>query len=475
MTKLNLTTLLQFFIFIVFAALISLSPSLNIIPNNLIVTSFHDSQRLLELLLVSLILLENLAFKTNAAHFSANKQIHYALYALIALAIASSYFANSPRHALIEISLFAGLSYLALLVVRLSHENNALLIKRLTYLLWASILLYMVSFYVGYLTATIFNTPVKWPNPLTGFSSIRSFNQYQLWTLCLVTFPLLAFDFKNANTRRWLHIGLVCWWVLLFYSASRGALLAWLFGLLATAVIYKKFAWPLVRLQLIHITAGFLSYQLLFQLIPNLRTSTLVTGTIMRDTTSDRTELWSQAINLVQDNPIFGIGPMHFAWVSSTVAHPHNSLLQIIAEWGLPAALIMLGIAGNGIVSWLKRFNAYSLQTETNYNRHLAVVLFFTITTGAVYSLVDGVIVMPISQVLLFTFIGLMVGFYSKGQKASVGINGHNVFNRIFASVVLVTLIWTTLPEISQATSGSEKHFSMGYSAAGPRFWLEVK
>lgn len=473
MYRFNPLAILQFLIFSVLIALISLSPSLKIIPSSIIVTSPHDNQRLLELTLIIVTLIHGLEFKIHSSHFTVSRPVRYMLYLLMGLTLASSYLAKLPRHALIEISLFAGLFYLALFIARLYHENNVLLIKQLTYTFWASILLSMVSFYVSYITATVYSTPVTWPAPINGFSNIRSFNQYQLWTLGLITLPLLAFDFKSARTRNWIHAGLVLWWVLLFYSASRGVLLAWGLGILITALVYRKLAWPFIRLQLSHITLGFFSYQILFQLIPYLRGSAVVTGTVMRDTTSDRIELWSQCINLIQNHPLFGVGPMHFAWYSNTSAHPHNSVLQIMAEWGLPAALLILAVAGYGLVCWLKKFNISSLQTKTKLDRNLVVVLFFTLIANAAYSLVDGVIVMPISQVLMFTIIGLTIGYYSKDNMAEV--NNKSLFKRIFAGITLVTLIWSTLPEILQSASGDAKRFSIGYTAAGPRIWLEVK
>jgi zinc transporter ZupT len=103
----------------------------------------------------------------------------------------------------------------------------------------------------------------------------------------------------------------------------------------------------------------------------------------------------------------------------------------------------------------------------------LAIVLFFTLIANAAYSLVDGVIVMPISQVLMFTIIGLMIGYYSKNDVAEV--KRKSFFLPIFAGITLITLTWSTLPEILQSASGDAKRFSMGYTAAGPRFWLEVK
>jgi O-antigen ligase len=357
--------------------------------------------------------------------------------------------------------------------MKLYLNDDTRLIKQLIYIFWAGIIFCMVSFYTGYITALIFNTSVMWPAPLKGFSSIRSFNQYQLWTLGLITLPLLTFDFKRNSTRTLLHIGLAVWWCLMFFAASRGVLLAWAVGIITTGIIYKKTAWPFIRLQLISLTAGLLSYQVLFQIVPNLKNSAVVTGTILRDTTSGRLELWKLSTELIQNHPIFGVGPMHFAWASMTVAHPHNSILQLMAEWGLPAAIIILSLAGYGLICWRKKFNSETLNMQTNLNQQLIIALFFTAITSMTYSLVDGVIVMPISQVMMFTIIGLMMGLYNHGNTATS--NDNSMFIRIFAGIALIVLVWSTLPEIMQAVAGSEKHFSIGYPAAGPRMWLEVK
>jgi O-antigen ligase len=190
----------------------------------------------------------------------------------------------------------------------------------------------------------------------------------------------------------------------------------------------------------------------------------------MRDSTKDRIELWSQCLDLIQNHPLFGVGPMHFAWYSNTSGHPHNSVLQIMAEWGLPAALLILASAGYGLFCWLKKFTPGSIQSKSRLDCSLAIVLSFTLITNLAYSLVDGVIVMPISQVLMFTIIGLMMGYYSHSNVADV--TKKSLFKAIFAGIALIALVWSAMPEILQSASGDAKRFSM---AAGPRFWLEVK
>ena len=460
-----------------FVALVTFLPSLQFMPKYII--WFNDRQRLLELLLLSLILVDcifnSLVIKKGLIPIP--KKLSNAFFVLLMLAIVSATLAQSPRHAIIEISVFAGLCYLSLLVARLYEDNKQQFIQQTSVAIWASILLYMLSFYTGYITATIFKTPLQWPFPFTGFSNIRSFNQYQLWTLGLICLPLLAFDIKKTS-RVWLHIALVAWWVLLFYSASRGVLLAWLAGMLLTAAVYKKSAWLFSRLQFITIALGYCSYYLLFKVIPAVHESTLVTNAIMRDTTYDRLGLWQKALALIYQSPIFGVGPMHYAWYNDSNAHPHNSVLQLAAEFGLPATLIVLFIAGYGIYCWFKKFNADSLQATTRLDKNLAILLFFTIATNAAYSLVDGVIVTPISQVLMFTMIGLMIGFYGDGQLSKNDdkiIKKEYQFRPIFAAVVLAAMLWSVLPELIKGLSGNEKGFSMGYVAAGPRFWHETK
>jgi O-antigen ligase len=250
-------------------------------------------------------------------------------------------------------------------------------------------------------------------------------------------------------------------------------LLAWGLGIFCTALIYRKLAWSFIRLQLTHIAAGFFGYVILFQLIPNLLGSALVTGTIMRSTTSDRVELWRLSLNLIADHPIFGVGAMHFAWFNPTVASPHNSVLQLMAEWGLPAAFIILATAAYSISCWLKKVNINNLKTQTKLDSNLGMILFFTMVTNAAYSLVDGVLVPPIGQVMMFTVIGLMMGYYANGRLTE--IKQKSYFVPVFAGVVLIALVWSVLPEILQSASGSEKRFSVGYTAAGPRLWVEVK
>jgi putative inorganic carbon (hco3(-)) transporter len=472
--RIKLDTIMQTLVIVAYLALITFLPSLHLGDQKLI--SYHDSQRMLELILIAAILiccaLNELSW---AQVIHVNHKVRIGIYLIFALASLSTLLSHTPRHAVIEISIFGGLSYLALLVVSLYQENKQVFLTRLCYALLASILLYLISFYVGYITAILSKTPLSWPKPFSGFTNIRSFNQYQLWSLGLIYLPLLNFELKQ-NLKRGLLVALSFWWILLFYSASRGVLLAWLFAILITWFVYQKSAWSFLRLQFIGIATGFLGYHILFNIIPATAKSSLVTGSILRQTTSDRTDLWGNALTLIHDHPLLGVGPMHYPWYNTSLSHPHNSVLQLAAEWGLPATLIILAIAGYTGYCWLMKFNANKLKDESKSNCNLVIILFFTIAANAAYSLVDGVIVMPISQVLMATIIGLMIAVYTGENKANTSQKSiASKTKSAIAVTLLIAIVWSTLPEIREALSGSEKRFSMGYTAAGPRIWWEVK
>lgn len=460
-------------VIVVFIALIVLSPSIQIVPLDIFL---HDAQRLVSLALLAVVLIYatlNTVSLGNSLLIS--KSLRIAFYSLLALGVFSSAFSQYPRHAVLEVSIFASLCYVALFTAELFFDNKQKFIKQFIYVLWASLLIYMFGVYVGYIVAFINITPMQWPQPMIGFTSIRSFNQYQLWSIGLITLPLLAFDIKQTS-KRWLTIALTFWWALLFYSASRGVLVAWFVGMILTALVYKKLSWPFLKLQLVNISTGFVAYYVLFKLLPSMNQQSVKLSTVIRDTTYDRIELWDICYKMMETHSLLGVGPMHYYWYTRVGTHPHNSVLQLGAEWGIPATMIMLGIAAYGLYCWYKKFNVNNINLLPKLDCNLSIILFFTIITNAAYSLVDGVIVMPISQVLMFTIIGIMIGQYQHGL--ALGSGNHLTkrqfkFRPIFAGIVLIALVWCNLPEIIQGLSGNPRGFSSGPNIVNPRIWVQ--
>ena len=220
----------------------------------------------------------------------------YAIYLLIALRCVSAFLSVAPACFVMEISSFVGLFYVCLLTAVLSREYRLNAFAQwLVYAISLGAVFYMVGFYTGYLASFIENNPLHGYEFFLGFSNVRAFNQYQLWTLSLLYLPLLGFNIERKSIRRWLLVVLTGWWVLLFASASRGVLLAWLLAMLVTAWFYRQIAWPLLRLQLTTFISGLLCYGLLFYLLPFFLKGGVFATAVFRYEREDGIGLWKQA------------------------------------------------------------------------------------------------------------------------------------------------------------------------------------
>jgi O-antigen ligase len=135
------------------------------------------------------------------------------------------------------------------------------------------------------------------------------------------------------------------------------------------------------------------------------------------------------------ENPFLGIGPMNLAW--DTLNHPHNSVLQWAAEWGVISLIFLLFCVLYALKTWLTLFSGDYLRKENNLEKNnVTVTLTFTILSGLGYSLVSGVIVMPLSQLMLFTTFGIMMGLYQ--NCSAVGSLSQFKFEVLFTKIFIL-------------------------------------
>ena len=133
MLNTNPRVILQGLVLLCFLALIVFLPSVQFMPEYII--WFNDRQRLLELLLLSFVLLDCLfnGLVIKSCVLAIAQPLRRAFFTLLALACISAYLAESPRHAVIEISVFAALCYLSLFVAKLYNANKQKFIKQISY------------------------------------------------------------------------------------------------------------------------------------------------------------------------------------------------------------------------------------------------------------------------------------------------------------------------------------------------------
>lgn len=445
------------------------APSYHVVP---FLASIYDDKRFLQILLLLLVL------ACYAVRGLRPEGYSLAFSVLFVLLLISSFFSERPPYALAETSLFVGLFFF----VDYTKKTWGILGERLFFAVVVSIclsaILYMVAFYAGYVASYLENMPLKWPLPFFGFTSIRFFNQYQIWGLPLIAAPLL-FQFPLIEKYKYLIFTLLAgWWVLLFASGSKGALLAIILALLVTLAFFRKEAYALSKVLVLTGVVGGVLYLFLFHLLPPLLGSNAEIERAWDVGGSARGYLWSKAVDLIAQNPLLGVGPMHYAWYPNQVAaHPHNSVLQIAAEWGVPALLIVLCMFVYGMLRWHKRFNYKTLKGEAHIYKQIIISLYCSFMAGTVYSLVSGVIVMPLSQIMGSVIIGLMLGVYHFSKNRGGGevchpVSGRkNYLIRFFSGVLLIVMVWSVLPEVFPRLVNHEIFLPLDQLVAGPRFW----
>jgi O-antigen ligase len=235
-----------------------------------------------------------------------------------------------------------------------------------------------------------------------GVQNIRTYNQIQIFVI-----PLWVFLLQNRRFGLIAFILLCANFLLLFIGGGRGVALV----LLLLFVGMLCFAWyrPRIYKTLVALAIAGGIYQLLMHFgVAGMQD-------LYRAGSSGRLEMWLEIIYALNwKNLFFGIGPNGYVLFTHKFlsAHPHNSVLQLLLEWGgialLGAGVVVariLYVAGNYI----------AMHKDDELTQALCAVWIAALA----YSLFDGVIVMPIAQTLIVMFAALIWGRVHSNQMAA--------------------------------------------------------
>jgi O-antigen ligase len=185
--------------------------------------------------------------------------------------------------------------------------------------------------------------------------------------------------------------------------------------------------------------------------------------------------VWGNAVELIRQHPWFGVGPMHFAHDAARFrwgAHPHDWVLQIAAEWGLPA-LLLLGFAlVRGLLALVRSRAGMSSIESGN------VVLPALLVSGAaalVDGLVSGVIVMPQSQLAVALYLGLAIAWVrmsapEEGPSHAVR-SAARLANAFVLLVALASLVGGTYADIVDLMHDGTPNDVVNHGQRWPRLW----
>jgi O-antigen ligase len=404
------------------AAFVFLAPNVDLAAN----LQWHDGQRRAQLVLLAFVVLLALAVPGTARRMTEvwsglQSWIRIALAAAFALGLASGLLAPLPRWALLE----WGLSWLLLMLVfgiaaqrlqigeRLDHLLVLLFLATATAYAVSTCSIYVTMLLVGPVYGLGFDVRELYP----GFSNVRFFGHVQTMLLPFLLLPAMWWGTTRAR-RVLLWIAPAVWWMLAVGSGTRGTWVALLVGGIAVSLFGGRSGRQWIKWQFAGLLCGLLCYALFILLIPQLldRPASFLhrAGDIV--SLSQREVLWAKSITFALQHPLLGIGPMHYAYFATEVAaHPHNAVLQWTAEWGIPAALLLTGVcvvAGLVFAVHVRRITAVAEERRAL----VAVALLAALAGAAAQSMVDGVLVMPVSQTLLALLCGWAVGVYFTGR-----------------------------------------------------------
>lgn len=445
-----------------------------------------DAQRLVQLIFMSYVAVILLCPRYGKAVFTVVQKLpkisQLGILLFFALGVFSSMQAASPKYAFLEVSVyflwFVGCCALARVVLEESEDPKlftVILIGTVNYLLMF-IGLFIFFFFLMPLSQNIFVKQIFFP----GFVNIRFFVQYQIWLLPLLLLPLVA----KKNFRWWrplLFLVIFIWWAFTFYNASRGEFIALAVAAVATWLIFREQAYRWFRVNIVGIVGGFVLYQIIFKTLLHLPQEFAFSRTA--DDTYDRLANLRHAFHLIRSHPWLGVGPMHFAYYPppNFFTHPHNSILALASEWGIPATLIILFLFFWGFLRWVKCFSFKTFRDEilSDKTKMLLISLTASGVAGFFYSLVDGVFTMPMGQFTSMVFVGWMIGVYQR-YAVKTGAIEMRLFLRILMPVFLLlglVVLWGVVAPMLPSLSANEFLWLQEHPETGslfhPNFWIQ--
>ncbi len=332
---------------------------------------------------------------------------------------------------------------------------------------------YIAGVLAAYLAALAGSAPYNQWLLFHNFSNARFLGQWMTLTLPLLA--LLPQLFQRTLHRYAAWSLLATWWALLLATGTRGSLFGLAGGAILGLLAGRSFL-SLIKTQVKGLLLGLLGYAVFFLAVPKILWHELpsmgASDNLARAGLSGRNYLWSEAWHFIVAHPWLGIGPMQFAAHPNPYgAHPHDFILLYAAEWGVPAAVILLVLLARAYLGWISCLRTDRIE---GFPGQLSMALLWSISACLTQGLVDGTTVTPYSQTLLVALAGWGLGAH---LSASPPVASHRLLPyRLLRLSAVAATMYIAIAAIPSFTTLWDRAYVPGVQTpvyVYPRFWSD--
>lgn len=407
----------------------------------------HDLARAFQVL-VGIVTALVIMVSKNRSHVEVFAEKFIWIIPIFIIGITSSAASNSPSNAIREVCLWISFSAVICLLSAQSKMLGAALkwsiLGSTTYgLIILSIILLDI---LNGRNHQVENIPI-------GYINYRFYNHTQT---IIIPLCLIGMMFFPKSSLMWSISKWCCAFnlALLLVTVGRGTIVGLAGAAIMVGFLYRESAIPILRRLLVGIGIGLIGFFVLFFLIPYLLAGSTAlepafyaprTGSI-----GSRFYLWDLAKSMALERPFLGAGPMHFANTpNGDAAHPHNLILQMASEWGLPATLILLIM----IIAFLRKLHYLIANCRTAEMKAVGIGTQMLVMAIIIDSMFSGVLVMPTSQMLGSVGIAISIMWMSEANKLTTPVLDNELLRYatpLSLSTVFISQIYLCITVITE-------------------------
>jgi O-antigen ligase len=391
----------------------------------------YDNARLLEIALLvcvgvmaALPMISRLLYQSWMALGRLPRGLFFVFFAFGALSVAAS---NLPQVGSLQLSLVLLVVCAALVIAALVRNVGAQAEQVLSISVCAGALLVVLQFWAAQAIHLVQSDAFQWHSPFLEFANVRFFSQYQSYTLLLILLPLLLFKCSRLSSLA-LFVLAANFWALQWMVGTRAVWAGFAVAVTVVLVFGRGYRKTWLKHQAIAVLGGLLIFAAFTGVLmpkadaPPIPKIHSVTERGWQSVNA-RVTMIRGALAMIQARPGLGVGPGQFGhnYSATLAAHPHNSALQFLSEYGLIAGgaavalLAMLGLHAIGAI----RSSPVPATGAGAVSLYVAAALIM----GLVDALFSGNLTMPHSQIMFSVVAGWLLGRSRMSMKSTAPVN----------------------------------------------------